>query len=146
ACCLFERKHGSSIWTTIHTGTRRSSRSRIFLARCSSKSGSSTTIRTIPSSRSSAPIFRCLMENRSFSKRCGKCRQRTMEIAVIPYSAEFDHDGRKYQVHVPDLSIPKCTNCGELSFDREADHRLEAEFRKQLGLLTPEEIRTNRLD
>lgn len=86
------------------------------------------------------------MEPRVFAKKCGTCRQRTMEIATIPYSAKFDHDGRKYEVQVSDLSVPKCANCGTLSFDRDAELRLEAEFRKLLGLLMPDEIRTHRLN
>ncbi len=85
------------------------------------------------------------MENRAFSKKCGTCRQRTMEIATFAYSAEYDHDGRKYVVRVPDLSAPKCANCGTLSFDRVAELRLETEFRKTLGLLLPAEIRRHRL-
>jgi putative zinc finger/helix-turn-helix YgiT family protein len=67
-----------------------------------------------------------------------------MEIATVDYATEWNHDGRTYQVHVRDLAVPKCTNCDELSFDHEADVRLEAEFRKLLDLLSPEEIRTNR--
>ncbi|HEX3315600.1 MAG TPA: type II TA system antitoxin MqsA family protein [Gemmataceae bacterium] len=84
------------------------------------------------------------MEQRIFSKRCGNCGQRTMEISTVDYTTRYDLDGCKYDVHVADLSVPKCTNCGTLSFDRDANLRLDAEFRKQLGLLSPEEIRTNR--
>jgi putative zinc finger/helix-turn-helix YgiT family protein len=67
-----------------------------------------------------------------------------MEIATVDYKTTWNHDGRTYDVHVPELSLPKCSNCGELSFDRDANIRIENEFRSQLGLLHPEDIRTNR--
>jgi putative zinc finger/helix-turn-helix YgiT family protein len=84
------------------------------------------------------------MELRNFCKRCFNCGHRTMVLATISYATRYDHDGRKYDVQVSGLSIPKCNNCGELSFDRDADLQLEAEYRKQLGILYPDEIRSNR--
>lgn len=85
------------------------------------------------------------MEERHFCKRCARCRQRTMEIATFPYTVRYAHDGRKYDIQVPDLSAPKCSNCGTVVFDFEAEIRLDTEFRKSLGLLNPAEIRAHRL-
>jgi putative zinc finger/helix-turn-helix YgiT family protein len=84
------------------------------------------------------------METRKFGKRCANCGQRTMEIATVDYSTDWNYDGRTYRVHVPNLSVPKCSNCGALSFDRDADLQTEAEFRKLLGILFPAEILANR--
>jgi putative zinc finger/helix-turn-helix YgiT family protein len=81
------------------------------------------------------------MEQRAFSRKCGKCRQQAVEIAIIPYDVQVDHDGRKYNVSIPSLSVPKCGNCGDISIDDEADKQIDTAFRKVAGLLTPEEIR-----
>ena len=68
-----------------------------------------------------------------------------MAIAVVPYSIRIDHDGKKYDVQIPDLSTPKCDNCGELSIDEQASDQIDKAFRLAANLLTPEEIRGGRL-
>jgi putative zinc finger/helix-turn-helix YgiT family protein len=85
------------------------------------------------------------MSDRAFSPKCGKCRQRAVVLATVPYTTTFDHDGRKYTVTVPDLVVPRCSNCGTIALDEEANRRLSAAFREQAGLLAPEQIRDNRL-
>jgi putative zinc finger/helix-turn-helix YgiT family protein len=67
-----------------------------------------------------------------------------MELVTISYTVQFDHDGRKYQVTVPDLSVPRCAKCSAISLDEKADRQIDAAFRKQAGLLAPEEIRRQR--
>jgi putative zinc finger/helix-turn-helix YgiT family protein len=81
---------------------------------------------------------------RAFSRKCGKCRQRTVELATVPYTTQIDHDGRKYTVTIPDLVIPRCGNCGTIVLDEEANRRISAAFRSQAGLLPPEQIRRHR--
>jgi putative zinc finger/helix-turn-helix YgiT family protein len=85
------------------------------------------------------------MTPRLFSKRCGECRQKTMAIAVVPYEIQIDHDGKKYDVNVPALSVPKCTNCGALSIDENASEQIDSAFRKTAKLLTPTEIKEGRI-
>jgi putative zinc finger/helix-turn-helix YgiT family protein len=85
------------------------------------------------------------MTERAFSKKCGKCRQRAVALATVPYTIQVDHDGRKYEVTLPDLVVPRCGNCGTIAFDEEADRQISAAFRKQAGLLSPEQIRQHRL-
>ena len=85
------------------------------------------------------------MVERAFSRKCGKCRQRAMELATVPYTTQIDHDGRKYTVTIPDLIVPRCANCGTISLDDEANRQISAAFRKQAGLLSPEQIRSQRL-
>jgi putative zinc finger/helix-turn-helix YgiT family protein len=85
------------------------------------------------------------MSDRAFSPKCGKCRQRAVGLATVPYTTTFDHDGRKYTVTVPDLVVPRCSNCGTIALDEEANRRLSAAFREQAGLLAPQQIRDNRI-
>jgi putative zinc finger/helix-turn-helix YgiT family protein len=85
------------------------------------------------------------MVERVFSRKCGKCRQRAMELATVPYTTQIDHDGRKYTVTITDLVVPRCANCGTISLDDEANRQISAAFRKQAGLLSPEQIRSQRL-
>jgi putative zinc finger/helix-turn-helix YgiT family protein len=68
-----------------------------------------------------------------------------MELATVPYTTQIDHDGRKYTVTIPDLVVPRCANCGTISLDDEANRQISAAFRKQAGLLSPEQIRSQRL-
>jgi putative zinc finger/helix-turn-helix YgiT family protein len=81
---------------------------------------------------------------REFSPRCGKCRQRTMTLAAVDYATQFTHDGRQYSFTIPGLVVPRCGNCGEISLDPVATEQITAAFRKQAGLLAPEQIREQR--
>jgi len=69
-----------------------------------------------------------------------------MAIVVIPYDIQIDHDGKKYDVHVPKFSVPKCQNeaCGAVSFDERASEQIDEAFRRTAGLLTPDQIRQGR--
>jgi putative zinc finger/helix-turn-helix YgiT family protein len=84
------------------------------------------------------------MPERLFSPKCGKCRQRTMALAKVSYSTPIDHDGRTYTVALPELIVPRCSNCGTIALDDEANRQISEAFRKQAGLLTPEQIRRHR--
>ena len=50
------------------------------------------------------------MTTRTYPKRCGKCGQETLQLATMPYSTTIEHDGRAYQVEIPALTVPRCTN------------------------------------
>lgn len=50
-----------------------------------------------------------------------------------------------HTVSVPRLNIPQCSECGELSFDNWADDQIRLALREQLQLLSPEQIRSNRV-
>jgi putative zinc finger/helix-turn-helix YgiT family protein len=63
----------------------------------------------------------------------------------VPYTTQIDYDGRKYTITIPDLVVPRCANCGTISLDDEANRQISAAFRKQAGLLSPEQIRSQRL-
>lgn len=82
--------------------------------------------------------------SKPFPWKCGQCRQRTVDLSTGLYTVEMEHDGRSYSVSVPDLEAPRCKECGELVLDDAANQRISEAFRQQLGLLTPEQIRSNR--
>ena len=47
-------------------------------------------------------------------------------------------------MEIPALTVPRCGNCQALSIDDEADQQISAAFRREAGLLAPEEIRQGR--
>jgi len=87
------------------------------------------------------------MTQRRFAPRCAKCHQKTMVIETISYSVQIDHDGKKYDVRIPALSVPKCAtaNCGAISVDDVASEQIDQAFRRTAKLLTPAEIRESRI-
>src|SRR5262245_1804848 len=90
--------------------------------------------------------MRVVMSVREYCKVCGKCGKREVAIAVVPYSVEYDDEGQKIVVNIPDLSVPRCANCGTLSIDQDAANQIGEAYRNQIGLLAPDEIRTLRID
>src|SRR5437762_2838940 len=86
------------------------------------------------------------MSERLFSKKCGNCGQRAVALKRLDaYETEIDHDGRRYLIRIPDFVVPQCANCGTVVLDDDALQQIDAAFRRQVGLLTPEEIRSNRV-
>lgn len=81
---------------------------------------------------------------RPFPWKCGRCRQREIYPIEEEYTTEIVHDGRSYTVTLPSLRRFRCRNCGEVVLDTEATEQISQAFRRQAGLLTPEEIRQNR--
>jgi putative zinc finger/helix-turn-helix YgiT family protein len=67
-----------------------------------------------------------------------------MALATVAYRAKVHHDGREYEVRIPALEVPKCTNCHAISLDEVANTAIDRAFRRQAGLLTPEQIREGR--
>lgn len=47
---------------------------------------------------------------------------------TIPYECSQMHNGKPVTVIVPDLAVPKCSHCGELTFDYEADEQISRAF------------------
>jgi putative zinc finger/helix-turn-helix YgiT family protein len=84
------------------------------------------------------------MTNRSYPKRCGKCGQKKMELAAVPYATTIEHDGRSYQMEIPDLTVLRCANCRAISIDDAADQQISAAFRREAKLLPLEDIRQGR--
>jgi putative zinc finger/helix-turn-helix YgiT family protein len=80
--------------------------------------------------------------SRQYPIRCGDCGSLAVGPAVVPYVAHKSHDGRVHTLKIRRLHVLRCTNCGELLFDLDADAQISAALRAKLELLAPDEIRT----
>jgi DNA-binding transcriptional regulator YiaG len=52
------------------------------------------------------------------------------------------HDGRDYPLHVANLEVGKCRNCGEIVLDDLVADQIANELRRELHLLMPAQIRS----
>jgi DNA-binding transcriptional regulator YiaG len=73
------------------------------------------------------------------------CLKEEVYPATIPYTAEVKHDGRLYRIEIPELTIPKCRACGDLTFSNSADDQVMHALRVHLRLLTPQQIKAGRV-
>lgn len=69
-----------------------------------------------------------------FPWRCPKCGQPAVNRVTMPYRCQRTHNGRQVSVEVPNLAVPRCSNCGEVVFDYAADEQIRTAFRTQSGL------------
>jgi len=86
-------------------------------------------------------------------QRCHVCGQRSLRRVKRPYEYAVSHDGRApVKIRIPDLDVVACTNPSchpehpndTVLVDGDASRRITEETYRQLGLLTPTEIRANR--
>lgn len=84
------------------------------------------------------------IREKPFPWKCGNCRQKAVVRVTTPYSIPVRYDGLLYEVNVPNLTVPKCGNCGSLMIDSAALKQMDDAQREQLGLLMPAEIRRHR--
>lgn len=86
-------------------------------------------------------------------RRCPVCHQRSLRRAVRPFEYEVSHEGRPpVKIRIPDLEVVACTNpdCrpeqpdDTIIHDDAATDRITEETYRQLGLLTPADIRAGR--
>lgn len=68
-----------------------------------------------------------------FPWRCPKCRQPMVTRVMMPYNCKRTIGNRTVTVQVPNLMVPRCSNCGEVVFDYVADEQIRAAFRMQFG-------------
>lgn len=85
------------------------------------------------------------MSAKPFPWKCGHCRKLAVRPATIAYVTAIEHDGRTHSVTLPALQVPRCTHCGELVLDSAANRQISDALRRQLGLLAPEQIQSNRV-
>ncbi len=81
-------------------------------------------------------------ERRPFPWRCAKCGKRDVFLATIHHTAQVKHDNRLHTIELPQFEVPVCRECGEIVFDDMADEQISQGLREEVGLLTPEQIRT----
>lgn len=86
-------------------------------------------------------------------RRCHVCGQRSLRREKRPYEREISHDGRApVTIRILDLEVIVCTNSAckpehpsdTIIEDDAAIERITTETYRQLGLLTPDEIRAAR--
>ncbi len=82
--------------------------------------------------------------DRPYPWRCFVCRAKEVFPQATDYTTTRKHDGRVYTIHIPDLVIPTCRNCGAQTFAVGDDEPILAALRAQAGLLTPEQIQKGR--
>jgi hypothetical protein len=54
----------------------------------------------------------CESRLRPFPWPCGNCGTRTVVPAVIDHTAKVRHDGLIYELHLPNIEVPRCQTCG----------------------------------
>ncbi|MBY0307933.1 MAG: helix-turn-helix domain-containing protein [Phycisphaerales bacterium] len=69
-----------------------------------------------------------------------------MTPAVIDRTVEIKYDGAMHTVAVAGIPVEQCGACGEFTYGADSEAVIHAALRKQLGLLTPEEIRACRVE
>jgi putative zinc finger/helix-turn-helix YgiT family protein len=83
-------------------------------------------------------------KSKPFPWRCPRCLRVAVSPVTVPYWAKANHDGHFCEVSIPDLRVPKCSACGELVFNHDADEQITQALRAHLRLLTPEQIQEAR--
>lgn len=77
-------------------------------------------------------------------KKCAKCGERAVQSVTEEYKCALEHDGRSYDIVLPDLTFFKCGKCESIFLTDEAEDLLTAQLRRCAGLLEPENIIANR--
>jgi putative zinc finger/helix-turn-helix YgiT family protein len=80
-------------------------------------------------------------QSRPFPWPCSDCLTRTVVPTVIEYTAKVKHDGTAYELHFPELEVPRCQTCGETYTTTAVDERINDALRSRLRLLMPAQIR-----
>ena len=76
---------------------------------------------------------------------CVQCGSKAVGGATVSETVPFRYEGKLYDVHVPQLTVRKCANCGACFYDNRADTQITRALRDQLNLLQPEQIQINRV-
>ncbi len=84
------------------------------------------------------------MLRKPFPWKCGNCGKTAVVESVVPYSVSCLLDGRRYQVELAEMKAPRCSECGEIVMVDSANEQVSTRLREMAGLLSPEQIRTNR--
>ena len=84
------------------------------------------------------------MPHKPFPWYCSRCKTATVELRDQKYEFVQSHDGRKIPIIIDDIPIPTCTSCDHKTLAASTLEQITLETYRQLGLLTPQEIRENR--
>lgn len=80
-----------------------------------------------------------------FLRKCGNCREKQLRLVTVPYQTTRHHDGQDYELALADVVLLACSACGNRIVPMDSEERLMAALRQAAILLTPEEIRDNRV-
>ena len=69
------------------------------------------------------------MIDRIFPWRCPVCKNKTVVHQNIKYKSDVKRKGKMHHIVIDNLSVPKCTFCGEILFDNEADKQIVEELK-----------------
>ena len=78
-------------------------------------------------------------------RKCPTCRERLLGLVKTPHTTSVYHDGSEFVVSIPDLDLLLCSNCGHQIVPMDSEERLMTALRQAAELLTPEDIRDNRV-
>jgi DNA-binding transcriptional regulator YiaG len=82
---------------------------------------------------------------KAYPWKCATCRELAVSPICLPtYTVEGEHDGRKYRITLSNFDVLQCSRCGAIMLSDEADDRITAALRAEIGLLSPSDIRTKR--
>jgi predicted nucleic-acid-binding Zn-ribbon protein len=74
---------------------------------------------------------------RAFPWFCPRCRKQEVWQETIPYRAERTQAGQQVAIDIPEFTVPRCRNCGELVFNYPAEEQIrkaiEAQFASRSG-------------
>jgi hypothetical protein len=85
-------------------------------------------------------------KDRPFPWLCIECGKEEIFPCKTDYTTTQLHDGQSYEIHISDLEIPTCRNCGDRLFTSRVDNRIVAAMRAHVGLLTPQEMESKRCE
>jgi putative zinc finger/helix-turn-helix YgiT family protein len=83
----------------------------------------------------------CESRVRPFPWPCGNCGTRTVVPAVIDHTAKVKHDGLIYELHLPNVEVPRCQTCGATYPTDAIDDKVSDALRERRRLLTPDQIK-----
>ena len=79
------------------------------------------------------------------TRKCPNCRERRVAEIRERYDVSVEHDGRLYEISIPDLTVLKCEACGNRVLPNVADDRVSDAIRDVAGLLTPVDMSSKRV-
>jgi putative zinc finger/helix-turn-helix YgiT family protein len=97
-----------------------------------------------PAADSALRVFDMSELIRPFPWTCGTCGQKAARPVTVDYTSEMGHDGKAYTISIPGLEVLECENCHARMLSDGSYERLDEALRRQVGLLTPEEIKHQR--
>src|SRR5262245_25704670 len=77
----------------------------------------------------------------SSTMRCSTCGKSNIRLTETDYSLNVRHDGRIYALTIPKFKILQCDDCDERMMTEDNDIQVSEALRKQLGLMSPKQIR-----